>query len=127
MDKYLLFISSVLLTSILMGVVWFIIMKIMRERESEFVVNYNVLTNVIGLYKESILLSRISVLKQKYDLNEQSKTNSRQAFEKAKNELISETVKEIMKVYLSEECLRSLLRHYSVDGLSLLIITHLKR
>jgi hypothetical protein len=103
------------------------VIKYFRDRGSEFVVNYNVLTSVIELYKESILLNKIHALQMQYDLNEQSKTNSRQAFEKAKNELISETVKVIIKGYLSKECVSSLLKHYSVDGLSLLIITHLKR
>jgi len=127
MDKYVLFISSLILISILTIVIWFMIIKYYEDRGSEFVVNYNVLTSVIELYKESILLNKIHVLQMQYDLNEQSKTNSRQAFEKAKNELISETVKVIIKSYLSKECISSLLKHYSVDGLSLLIITHLKR
>jgi hypothetical protein len=127
MDKYVLFISSLILLAILSGVVWSILVKLSKDRESEFVVNRNVLIDIIELYRESILLSKINSLKVKYDLNEQSKTNSRQAFEKAKNELISETVKEIIKDYLSTECVESLLKHYSIDGLSLLIITHLKR
>ncbi len=127
MDKYVLFISSLILISILTIIIWFMVIKYFRDRGSEFVVNYNVLTSVIELYKESILLNKIHALQMQYDLNEQSKTNSRQAFEKAKNELISETVKVIIKGYLSKECVSSLLKHYSVDGLSLLIITHLKR
>jgi hypothetical protein len=127
MDKYVFFISSLISISILAILFWFVIVKFSKDQESEFVVNYRVLTDVIELYKESILLNKIHTLETLYDLNEKSKTNSRQAFEKAKNELISETVKEIIKDYLSEECVSSLLRHYSVDGLSLLIITHLKR
>jgi hypothetical protein len=127
MDKYVLFLSSLVLLCILTILIWFIIVRFLKDRESEFVVNFNVLTNIIEIYKESILLSKINVLRVQYDLNEKSPTNSRLAFEKAKNELISATVKEIMKEYLSKECVRSLLRHYSVDGLSLLIITHLKR
>lgn len=127
MDKYVLFISSLILISILTIIIWFMIIKYFKDRGSEFVVNYNVLTSVIELYKESILLNKIHILQMQHDLNEQSKTNSRQAFEKAKNELISETVKIIIKGYLSKECISSLLKHYSVDGLSLLIITHLKR
>jgi hypothetical protein len=127
MDKYVLFISSLILLVILANITWFILVKLSKDRDGEFVVNYNVLTSIIELYKESILLSKINALRAQYDLNEKSQTNSRQAFEKAKNELISSTVKEIMKDYLSKECLASLLRHYSVDGLSLLIITHLKR
>ena len=127
MDKYVLFVSSLILVTILTILVWYIIVKFIRDQGSEFVVNYNVLLSVIELYKESILLNKIQTLERKYDLNEQSKTNSRQAFEKAKNELISETVKEIIRDYLSKECVNSLLRHYSIDGLSLLIITHLKR
>lgn len=98
-----------------------------KTSDGDFVVNYNVLLNVIELYKETILLDRIENLKSKYDLNEKSPTNSRRIFETAKSELISETVKEIIKNYLSKDCLQSLLKYYSIDGLSLLIITHLKR
>lgn len=126
MDKYIFFISSLFL-SILSIIIWRIIVKTPKGRESEFVVNRNVLLDVIELYKESILLNKIRMLKIQYDLNEKSPTNSRQAFEKAKNELISETVKEIIKNYLSKECAKSLLQYYNIDGLSLLIITHLKR
>jgi hypothetical protein len=127
MDKYLLLVNFLILISVLIIMIWFMINKFLKDRESEFVVNFNVLTNIIEIYKETILLSKINSLKVNYDLNEKSQTNSRQAFEKAKNELISETVKVIVKEYLSKECVSSLLRHYSVDGLSLLIITHLKR
>ena len=127
MDKYILFINSLILIGIVTIIFYFINVKLSKDRESEFLVNYKVLETTIELYKESILLSKINMLRSKYDLNEKSPTNSRQAFEKAKNELISETVKEIIKGYLSKKCVNSLLRHYSVDGLSLLIITHLKR
>ena len=123
MDKYILFVNFM----ILLGVGYFVINKLSKDHESEFLVNYKILESTIELYKESILLSKINTLRIQYDLNEKSPTNSRQAFEKAKNELISDTVKESMKSYLSKHCVNSLLRHYSVDGLSLLIITHLKR
>lgn len=127
MDKYIFFISSLSLLCFLTIIVWLILVKLSRDRESEFVVNRNILIDVLDLYKESILLKKIKVLSIQYDLNEKSPTNSIQAFERAKTTLISETVKEIIKDYLSKECTRSLLRHYSIDGLSLLIITHLKR
>lgn len=83
--------------------------------------------NIIELYKETILTNKITVLSLKYDLNPQSKTNSLKAFEIAKKELISESLKEIMKNYLSKKCLKSLIGKYGVDGLGLLILTHLKR
>jgi len=101
--------------------------KFLKEQESEFVVSYNILINVIELFKTNILEDKIRILGSQYDLNEKSPTNSLVAFERAKNDLISQTVKEIMKVYLSDYCLKSLLRYYSVDGLSLLIISHLRR
>lgn len=127
MDKYVLFISSLILISVLTILVWFIIVKFLRDRDSEFVVNYNILTQLIEIYKETILNTKINTLRLQYDLNGKSQTNSIVAFEKAKNVLISETVKEIIKVYLSKRCVESLLKHYSVEGLSLLITTHLKR
>ncbi len=127
MDKYILLINFLILIGVSIIIFYFISVKLSKDRESEFLVNYKVLETTIELYKESILLSRINMLRSKYDLNEKSPTNSRQAFETAKNELISGTVKEIIKDYLSKECVNSLLRYYSVDGLSLLIITHLKR
>jgi hypothetical protein len=127
MDKYVLFINSLILISILSIVFSFIVARLLRDRESEFVVNYNVLMNLIEIYKETILLNKINLLSKQYDLNEKSQTNSIQAFEKAKSELISESVKEIIKVYLSKDSLNSLLQHYNIDGLSLLIVTHLKR
>jgi hypothetical protein len=127
MDKYILLVGFLSLFSFLIIIILFGIIKYFRDLESEFVINYKVLLEVIELYKESVLLNKIRVLQKQYDLNEQSKTNSRQAFEKAKNELISESVKIIIKDHLSKNCIKSLLNRYNVDGLSLLIITHLKR
>ncbi|HQF36889.1 MAG TPA: hypothetical protein PLL26_04595 [Candidatus Dojkabacteria bacterium] len=127
MDKYILFITSLFLIISVIIIVGIIITRMLKQRESEFVVNYNVLLNIIELYKESILINEINTLRLQYDLNDKSPTNSRMAFEKAKNELISKTVKKIIKEYLSKDCLKALLRHYSIDGLSLLIITHFKR
>lgn len=116
-----------LLLSVLILISWLIASKIQDSKESEFVINYNVLLNIIELYKETILNNKIMILKSQFDLNERSKTNSLQAFEKAKNDLISETVKEILKQYLSDTCRKALLKKYSIDGLSLLILTLLKR
>jgi hypothetical protein len=116
-----------LLISVLTIIIWFGLNRWLEDKESEFVVYYNILVNIIELYKETILTGKINTLRSKFDLNEKSKTNSQSAFERAKNELISETVKEIMKVYLSKECLDRLIKRYGVDGLGLLILTHLKR
>jgi hypothetical protein len=127
MDKYILFISFLSLLSTLIVIILVGVIKHFKDLESEFVINYKVLLEVIELYKESILLNKLQILQRQYDLNEQSKTNSRQAFEKAKNELISESVKIIIKDHLSKKCTNSLLNHYNIDSLSLLIITHLKR
>jgi len=122
-----LLISCSLLISVLTIIIWFGLNRWLEDKESEFVVYYNILINIIELYKETILTGKINTLRSKFDLNEKSKTNSQSAFERAKNELISETVKEIMKVYLSKECLDRLIKRYGVDGLGLLILTHLKR
>lgn len=127
METYLFFTSFLILLCLLTLVIWFMLVKFLEDRESEFVVNYKVMNDIIEIYKEVILSDKINTLRLQYDLNEKSQTNSRRAFETAKNKLISETVKEIIKEYLSKKCLKSLLQHYSIDGLSLLIITHLKR
>lgn len=127
METINLLISCTLLISVLTIIIWFGLNRWLEDKESEFVVYYNILVNIIELYKETILTGKINTLRSKFDLNEKSKTNSQSAFERAKNELISETVKEIMKVYLSKECLDRLIKRYGVDGLGLLILTHLKR
>jgi len=123
--KYSLLLVIILIMLVLMFINLFI--KIPKEKDSEFVVNHNVLLNVIDIYKELILTNKLNTLAAQYDLNEKSATNSRLAFEKSKNAIISDTAKEIIKQYLSRDCLRVLLKYYSIDGLSLLVITHLKR
>jgi len=123
--KYSLLLVIILIMLVLMFINLFI--KIPKEKDSEFVVNHNVLLNVIDIYKELILTNKLNTLAAQYDLNEKSATNSRLAFEKSKNAIISDTAKEIIKQYLSKDCLRVLLKYYSIDGLSLLVITHLKR
>ena len=127
METINLLISCILLVSVLTIIIWFGLKRWLEEKESEFVVCYNILINIIDLYKETILTDKVNTLRSKFDLNEKSKTNSQSAFERAGNELISETVKEIMKVYLSKRCLNRLIKRYGVDGLGLLILTHLKR
>jgi hypothetical protein len=126
-ETIILLIGCMLLVSVLTIIIWFGLNRWLDDRESEFVVYYNILINIIELYKETILTEKINTLRSKFDLNEKSKTNSQSAFERARNELISETVKEIMKIYLSKRCLNRLIKRYGVDGLGLLILTHLKR
>lgn len=127
METTNLLISCILLVSVLTIIIWFGLKRWLEEKESEFVVCYNILINIIDLYKETILTDKVNTLRSKFDLNEKSKTNSQSAFERARIELISETVKEVMKVYLSKRCLDCLIKKYGVDGLGLLILTHLKR
>lgn len=123
----MIFISCLILIVLLAGIAWPILVKLSKDREIEFVISNRVLLEVLEIYKETILTNKINMIRSQYDLNEKSKTNSIQAFEIARNEMISTAVKDIMKIHLSKKCLNSLLEHYSVDGLSLLIITNLKR
>lgn len=127
METLNILISFLILVSILSIIIGYVIQRYLEDTHSEFVISYNILMNIIELYKETILTNKITVLSLKYDLNPQSKTNSLKAFEIAKKELISESLKEIMKNYLSKKCLKSLIGKYGVDGLGLLILTHLKR
>jgi hypothetical protein len=104
-----------------------IIFKFLNDRDSEFRVNHVLLMSIIEIYKETILHDLLIGLERQYNLDATSKVNSQVAFEKAKHEAIKESTKIIITKYLSKPCLKSLLRHYNIDGLSLLIITHLKR
>ncbi len=122
-----LLISCLLLVSVLTLIIWFFLNKWLEDRENEFVIYFKILTIIIDLYKETILDVKITTLSSQYDLNEKSKTNSLHAFEKVKNELISESIKDIMKNYLSKKCLKILTDRYGINGLSLIILTQLKR
>jgi len=101
--------------------------KWLENRENEFVIYSKILTIIIDLYRDAILIAKITALSSQYDLNEKSKTNSLLAFEKVKNELISESIKDIIKNYLSKRCLKVLKARYGINGLSLVILTQLKR
>jgi len=126
MDIIILSIFIITLLIILFSIITIVINKLLIKND-EFVINYNILLNTIEVYKETILSGKINMLSSEYDLNQKSKTNSLVAFEKEKNRIISETVKDIMKNYLSKKCFKYLIKMYGIDGLSLLILTHLKR
>jgi hypothetical protein len=119
--------SNLFLSLLLFVLLVLFVFKFVSEREQDFQVNYQVLINIVEIYKETIFLNSLSIMEKQYNLDTTSKVNSQVSFEKAKDELVAESTKIIIKSYLSEKCLKSLLRHYNIDGLSLLIITHLKR
>jgi len=123
----MIFISCLILIGLLTGIAWPILVKLSKDKEIEFVISNRVLLEVLDIYKETILTNKINMIRSQYDLNEKSKTNSIQAFEIARNEIVSTAVKDIMKIHLSKKCLNSLLEHYSIEGLGLLITTNLKR
>ncbi|MFA7507001.1 MAG: hypothetical protein WCZ11_02060 [Bacilli bacterium] len=95
--------------------------------DNNFAINLNTFISTIDLYKESILKSNLESLKSKYDLNEKSQTNSIKAYISAKDELINTSVKDIFKNFISANCLKNLLKYYNTNGLTLLVITQLKR
>ena len=123
---YLFLIALVLICSLFLLIVYILFKNLGRKTEEDFIVNVQVLTNIIDIYKESILLDRIEDIKRQYDLNPKSQTNSIKVFEKQQNDLISEATKEIINTYISRSCFKTLLRYYGLAGLGLLIITHLK-
>ena len=123
----MIFISCLILIGLLIGIAWPILVKLSKDKEIEFVISNRVLLEVLDIYKETILTNKINMIRSQYDLDAKSKTNSIQAFEIARTEMVSTAVKDIMKIHLSKRCLNSLLEHYSVEGLGLLITTNLKR
>jgi len=68
-----LLISCILLVSVLTIIIWFGLKRWLEEKESEFVVCYNILINIIDLYKETILTDKVNTLRSKFDLNENLK------------------------------------------------------
>ena len=120
-------ISCLILIGLLIGIAWPILVKLSKDKEIEFVISNRVLLEVLDIYKETILTNKINTIRSQYDLDIKSRTNSIQAFEIARNEMVLTAVKDIMKIHLSKRCLNSLLEHYSVEGLGLLITTNLKR
>lgn len=73
METINLLISCILLVSVLTIIIWFGLKRWLEEKESEFVVCYNILINIIDLYKETILTDKVNTLRSKFDLNENLK------------------------------------------------------
>lgn len=113
------------------SMVYFVIYNLLNPKqqnsENEFAISLKVLNDTIDLYKESILNPKIMTLRHQYDLDPNSRTNSIKAFQEVLNTLISESAKEIMKNYISNDCYKTLILYYNINGLVLYIITQLKR
>lgn len=62
METINLLISCILLVSVLTIIIWFGLKRWLEEKESEFVVCYNILINIIDLYKETILTDKVNTL-----------------------------------------------------------------
>lgn len=123
MDKYL--ICLFLLVQIILLAM--LVFRFRKDDNDDLVVNESVLMTVINYYYQYILLPKLEPLKAQYDLDPKSKTQAIEAYMKVYNTLLSEAAKEIMKKYLSNNCLKKLLKYYSIDGLVLYIISNLKR
>lgn len=96
-------------------------------KDNDFVISNGIVLALINFYFDMILQDKIDALKLQFDLDPKSKTQSYKAFNDSYNILLANSAKDIMKNYLSKNCLNILLKHYSVDGLALMIISNLKR
>ena len=123
--------ANFLITSLLSLQVIILILILLRlnkleTKENLFVVSNSVLHDTINLYFQTILQEKIEALSSQYDLDPKSKTQAIKAYNESCNLLLSQAAKDIMRNYLSKDCLKILLKFYSIDGLILTIISKLK-
>ena len=119
---------TILLLFLQLIVLVLILLKLHKNdlKDDSFVVSNSMLHEVVDLYSREILQDKVDSLKQQFDLNPRSKTQSIKPYTDARNILLSDAAKEIMKKYISKKCQRDLLKFYTIDGLILTIIAKLK-
>ena len=92
----------------------------------DFKTTLSSLNTILTVYKENVLIPRIEGLKKNYDLNPESQSNAIAAFEKDKDKLINEAVKETFSKFLDKRLTGMLETYYTRDGLILFIVTYFR-
>ena len=98
-----------------------------KTKEDEFTTAISALNGIVEAHVQTIFEERIGQLRSKFDLKAESQTNSSNQFVNAFDDLCNQTTKIIIKTYLSESLLRTLLKYYKIEGLTLFILSILRK
>jgi hypothetical protein len=112
---------------ILLIIIIFILIRKSGDNDQQFIIANTFLKNVCDIYYDSTLKNKIEEIKKTFDLDPQSRTNSIVAFNKQYNELLAESAKQIVRGYISKNCLKTLLTYYDMNSIILTIVFYLKR
>ena len=94
--------------------------------ESNFLISMKILDLTISDYCDSYFIDHINKMKKKYDLNEESQTQSINQFKKEYTQNLNDTIKIIINQYLSPDIRDELLFYFSIDSLILYIINQIE-
>lgn len=94
--------------------------------ESNFLISMKILDMTISDYCDSYFIDHINKMKKKYDLNEESQTQSINQFKKEYTQNLNDTIKIIINQYLSPDIRDELLFYFSIDSLILYIINQIE-
>ena len=122
--------SNIFLICLIIEVGILILLKISRVKsvvEEEFVLANATLIKILDVYYSLVLESKVSTVRVKYDLNPESKSNSRIPYTEEYNKLLKDSAKEVMNTLISKDCLNILLKYYSIESLVMTIILNFKR
>lgn len=100
--------------------------NIVRISSDQFITVIRVFDQIILTYKNVYYDKEFQKLEYKYDLKQDSSTNSIEQFATAKNQLIIKTAKDILENFISTDVRNSLSIYFNDDFLILLIIEKLK-
>ena len=85
------------------------------------------LNGIVEAHAQTIFDEKINQLRSQFDLKTESQTNSSNQFVNAFDDLCNQTTKIIIKTYLSESLLKTLLKYYKIEGLTLFILSILRK
>ena len=98
-----------------------------NDYEKEFKTSISALNGVVEAHVQMIFDEEVSRLRSQFDLKVESQTNSKKQFIQAFDDLCNQTTKIIMKTYLSKSLLKTLLEYYTIEGLTLFVLSILRK
>lgn len=107
------------------GIITYFLYNYSNFNKTDFLLAKHLLDETCDLFKEQILSQRVSVLRSKYNLNEESQLNAKQAYNKAENELFKQICLDVYKS-LNKKHRNILLKYLTKDNIFMIIIHNLR-
>lgn len=94
--------------------------------ESDVTILFYTIDSATNMYKELFFNDNLKELYKKYDLEQNSRTNSSHQFNVEYNELVKNSAKEIINMYISNNIKKTAFKYFTFNSLVSYIINSLR-